>query len=405
MPNYHTFGGQTFNLASSISSTQTTILLSSFIEPVSGVPYTMALINSDIAFGTIAPKTTSSEFISFTGITQNVDGTALLTGVTRGLAKKYPFTTSATFKLPHSGQSQFIISDVPQVFEEYPAKLNAETVSGDWTFTGNVTFSNFPVTPTNSDASTTVKGVTKLSVAPVSAVNPIAAGTNDIRIPTAYAVDSVGTDAYAITPSPAITAYATGQVFYFKAGTANTGPATLNVSGVGAIAIVKDVSTALVTGDILVNQIVEVLYNGTNMQMLSPVANLIKLSDIVYTSVTATKNAADASTTQNIAHGLGKIPKYVKITAQVYAGTIAVTAGLAMLESIATYNGTTQKSISTYDGNGTGIFLSDATFSLSAAGGTATVGTVTFDATNVIIAWVKTGTPTGTYQLLVETTG
>lgn len=84
-----------------------------------------------------------------------------------------------------------------------------------------------------------------------------------------YAVDSVGTDSYAITISPAITAYTAGQRFTFKAGTVNTGPCTLNVSGLGAKTIKKNVSVDLQTGDILANQIVEVEYDGTNMQLLS----------------------------------------------------------------------------------------------------------------------------------------
>ena len=130
MSKYHPFGGTTYNLGSSIGSTDTTILLSSFLEPVTGTPYTMALLNTDIAFATIAPKTTSSEFISFTGITQNSNGTATLTGVTRGLAKKYPFTEDSTYKLPHSGGTQFIISDAPQVFEEYASLPNDNIFTG-----------------------------------------------------------------------------------------------------------------------------------------------------------------------------------------------------------------------------------------------------------------------------------
>ena len=181
--NFHPFSGQTFILAGSIGSTDTSILLSSFLEPVTGTPYTMALLNTDIAYGTIAPKTTSSEFISFTGITANANGTATLTGVVRGLAKKYPFTTNASYKLPHSGQSQFIISDAPQLFEKYAVKSNDETIDGQWTFT------NTPIIPgTVSDASTTVKGVSKLSVAPAVANNPIAYGANEpaiAYIPTA----------------------------------------------------------------------------------------------------------------------------------------------------------------------------------------------------------------------------
>jgi len=84
-----------------------------------------------------------------------------------------------------------------------------------------------------------------------------------------HATDSVGSDAYAITITPAITAYATGQVFTFTAGTANTGACTLAVSGLAAKTIKKDVSLDLGTGDILANQIVTVVYDGTNMQLVS----------------------------------------------------------------------------------------------------------------------------------------
>lgn len=130
---FETFGATTYVLASSIGSTDTTIVLSSFKEPVTNTPYTMALLNTDIVYATIAPKTTNSEFISFTGITQNADGTATLTGVTRGLAKKYPFTADSSYRLPHSGQTQFIISDAPQVFNQYGALQNDEAITGYWT--------------------------------------------------------------------------------------------------------------------------------------------------------------------------------------------------------------------------------------------------------------------------------
>lgn len=84
-----------------------------------------------------------------------------------------------------------------------------------------------------------------------------------------YAADAGSTDAYAITITPAITAYSAGQEFTFKANTANTGACTLNVSGLGAKTIKKNVSTDLETGDITANQIVTVVYDGTNMQLKS----------------------------------------------------------------------------------------------------------------------------------------
>ena len=200
---FNPFAAQTYTLASSIGSFDTTIILSSFLEPVTNTPYTMALINSQIVYATIAPKTTSSEFISFTGITQNGNGTASLTGVTRGLAKKYPFTESTSYKVPHSGQSQFIISDAPQLFNEYVTLHNAETIDGAKTFTGANDFTGgtitVPTPSTNSqaatklyvdtavvagapDASTTTKGVTRLDTAPVAPTIPIAVGQNSLLV-------------------------------------------------------------------------------------------------------------------------------------------------------------------------------------------------------------------------------
>lgn len=89
-----------------------------------------------------------------------------------------------------------------------------------------------------------------------------------------YAADAGGTDAYAITVTPAITAYATGQEFTFKAGTANTGPCTLNVNGVGAVTIKKNVSQDLATGDILADQIIKVVYTASaTFQLVSHFEN------------------------------------------------------------------------------------------------------------------------------------
>ena len=87
-----------------------------------------------------------------------------------------------------------------------------------------------------------------------------------------FAADAGATDAYAITLSPAISAYTTGMIINFKANTENTGAATLNVNGLGAITIKKSVSTDLGNGDILANQLCSVIYDGTNFQMNSLLA-------------------------------------------------------------------------------------------------------------------------------------
>jgi len=211
-----------------------------------------------------------------------------------------------------------------------------------------------------------------------------------------YGADSVGTDAYAITVAPVPT-LSQGSTFRVKIGTANTGPATLNVNGTGALAIVKNYNQPLVTGDLVANQIIEVVYDGTNWQLILPTVQPVR-----YFNTTTTKNAADASTTQNIANGLGVIPKNVRIRA--YLVYDNVNDKILIADTV--YNGTTQASFSNYVGFAGAIEQTNS-FILNAATGPAHTqsGALTFDATNVIITWTKVGSPTGTYILIVEAEG
>jgi len=375
MSTYHTAGGQTYTLGSSISSTQTTILLSSFTEPVSGTPYTMVLLNTDIAYGTIAPKTSQSEFISFTGITQNANGSATLTGVTRGLAKKYPYTTDATFKLPHSGQTSFILSNAPQVFEK-DARLE-----NDQTFTGVNTFSQSPIVPTggtgtqaanNQDianavtgasgtATNTTFGTTKLSVAADSVPNPIVVGDNDPRVPTQgendalvgdntdiavgsgnkfvtqtglqhnaekYAVDTSGSStAYVITLSPAPTSLTAGMHIYAKIINANTTTTpTLNANGLGAKTIVKGVNTALVPGDIAANMFCDFVYDGTNLVLQIPTAVAPTVWHTVASTQVLTNGSASSFTDIDLSSIVGANECLVMLS-----GTVQASSGIAGL--------------------------------------------------------------------------
>lgn len=84
-----------------------------------------------------------------------------------------------------------------------------------------------------------------------------------------YAADAGSTDAYAVTLAPVPTAYYTGMVVRFKANTLNTSAATLNVNSLGAKTIKKSYNADLETGDIVANQILTVVYDGTNFQLQS----------------------------------------------------------------------------------------------------------------------------------------
>ena len=78
-------------------------------------------------------------------------------------------------------------------------------------------------------------------------------------------------NAITVTLAPVLTAYAAGQKFSFIAGAANTGAVTVNLNSVGAKAITKVGTTALVANDILSGSLVEMEYDGTRFQLLSPI--------------------------------------------------------------------------------------------------------------------------------------
>jgi hypothetical protein len=94
-----------------------------------------------------------------------------------------------------------------------------------------------------------------------------------------YCEDSVGSDSYACNLDPAIIGYITGSRYTFKAGTLNTGVATIAFNGLAVKTIKKWLGTSkadLITGDIQASQEVEVLYDGTDMQLVSQPANTTK---------------------------------------------------------------------------------------------------------------------------------
>lgn len=271
---------------SGCTSTASSIVLSSFYL-ADGTTLAAMTDFGTIGFMTIEPGTSKEENISFTGITQNADGTATLTGVSRGLGFVAPYTAVSANQKAHAGGSVVIVSNSAPFYDRMTSKNNDETIAGLWDFT---TAPTVPAGATGSQAlnytqaaaimsgavgtaDETIYGTVKTSVAPASAGVPIAVGSNDPQFVQYFAETGVA-DAYVITPSPAISAYAVGQRFSFKAVNANTTASTLNVNGLGAKTIKKLAgATDLVSGDIGAGQLVTVEYDGTNFQMTSPVGN------------------------------------------------------------------------------------------------------------------------------------
>lgn len=97
----------------------------------------------------------------------------------------------------------------------------------------------------------------------------LAVWRDQIKGGTVYPASVGGTaNAITITCSPTVDAYAAGQRFEFKAGSSNTGAATLNVDSLGAKAI-KFGGADVLSGAIASGDIVLVAYDGTYFQLIS----------------------------------------------------------------------------------------------------------------------------------------
>lgn len=206
---------QKFSLAGSgVTAIATSLILRSFKLPDTSTNITMADFGAVIGYLTLEPGTSKEEVVSFTGVTQNADGTATLTGLTRGIRFVSPYDSVAANKIAHAGGSVAVISNESAFYSKFAIKSNDETITGAYTFSQNVTVPTTPVATTDAvskdyadnlaisgspDSSTTLKGISKISVAPVSAVSPISVGDNDPRVPSQGENDAlVGTSG---TPS------------------------------------------------------------------------------------------------------------------------------------------------------------------------------------------------------------
>lgn len=121
-----------------------------------------------------------------------------------------------------------------------------------------------------------------------------------------------------------------------------------------------------------------------------------------------TKNTADASGTQTIAHGLGRIPLYISMKAALASAGIGVT-GVSIGEW---HTGGYYSNLSWYAAEGGSTSVTDTLLVSTSLilrlyditnGPSPTSyqsGVISVDATNITITWTKTATPTGTYDIV-----
>jgi len=155
-----------------VSATATSLILTSMLK-IDGSAFTMATDFGAVGYGVSEPDTALEENFSFTGLTNNANGTTTLTGVTRGLRFNTPYTQDTALRQPHSGGTIIRLSNTGPFYNEFVTKRNDETIDGIKTFSAS------PVVPTPTtdmqastkkyaddlaiagapDASTIVKGI------------------------------------------------------------------------------------------------------------------------------------------------------------------------------------------------------------------------------------------------------
>jgi len=149
--------------------------------------------------------------------------------------------------------------------------------------------------------------------------------------------------------SPSLLAYAAGQTFRFVSAVANTGAVTLNINSLGAKSITKLGTTALTANDIPSGAVVEVIYDGTQFQLiglaatsLNP-ANNYQVTNLAYTGtltggtgiVNIGSNQIYKDAAGNV--GIGKVPSVLlDVNGSVNTGNMqtgnGVSTGAAFIE-------------------------------------------------------------------------
>lgn len=87
--------------------------------------------------------------------------------------------------------------------------------------------------------------------------------------------DGGSINAYTITPTTAIAAYSAKSLFLFSPVITNTGPVTMNVSVLGAVALNSVANVPLVPNDLVAGCTYVAEFNGVNMVLIGPTKNYI----------------------------------------------------------------------------------------------------------------------------------
>ena len=143
--------GTTYNLSGSgVSSSATSVTLATLTLPQTSQKLQDADFSSTFYLTLEPGNRTRQEIVSCTTVVQNTT-TATLSGCVRGLSPISPYTASTTLQFAHGGGTQVIFSDPPQLFNQFTAKDNDETVSGIWDFS-STSVPRYDLVPANHNS-------------------------------------------------------------------------------------------------------------------------------------------------------------------------------------------------------------------------------------------------------------
>jgi len=247
------------------------------------------------------------------------------------------------------------------------------TKDGQQTVTANIPFANYRLTGVGAGTSGTD-----------------AANVAQVQGSASALVTVSGTDTLTGSMTPALTTYATGNQFAFVAANTNTTAVTLNIDGLGAKAVTRDGSTALVAGDIISGKAQLVVYDGTRFQLLNSPS---------FTDLKATTLAVSGATTlsSNVAI-YAPVSGYALDVGNGGGGSYSVRLGGPLFFSgSATVSGATAVAVMNYESgsSATRFFVGDGTgysFRFAKRVASTTTDLVTFsDSGNVTIAAPSSG--------------
>lgn len=168
-PVYHLYTGE--------SGSATTMRITPFPKDLDGTKLTMADFGTTPTVTVDPGKSGIEEIESFTGITDNGDGTGTLTGLTRDLLSKYPYTTAGTGRT-HSSGATVVFGNNPQIYGRLTSWENQGTTTAVWYY-GSTVMPRYDVDP-GAAAFTAAAGTVFVSMDQLGRT-AIAGGSNATR--------------------------------------------------------------------------------------------------------------------------------------------------------------------------------------------------------------------------------